>query len=365
MHTHPLSYWLAASHLPGIGPVKIRRWLKQCGDEIAALFSAPTQALQAWGLSAMEIKAIQHPDWSAVERDLAWSQKPHCHLIVPEDSAYPVLLQELTDSPLVLYLQGSKALLNEPQLAMVGSRNPTVMGKECAEQFANCLAQAGLVITSGLAYGIDAACHRGALAAKAKTLAVLGTGLNQIYPRAHASLAADIIQSGGALLAEFPPDTPPIAKNFPRRNRIISGLSLGVVVIEAALQSGSLITARFAVEQNREVFAIPGSIHNPLSRGCHKLIQQGAKLVEKAEDILEELGALRDAMVKSEGPKCSQLPQPNDAEQQILKQIGYEVTALDTIIIRSRLTASQVSSMLLSLELRGYVHRVTGGYVRN
>jgi DNA processing protein len=362
MTTPNIAYWLAALYLDNIGPLKIRRWLNIFSD-IKELFSASPENLQFEGFSPAEIHALKNPDWKSVEKDLAWSKNPDCHLLTTDDAAYPMLLKELIDAPLVLYVKGDVDLLAQPQLAIVGSRNPTAAGKEIAEQFAYSLAQAGLIITSGLAAGIDAASHQGALAAGVKTIAVTGTGLNHVYPYSNRRLAAEIIAQG-ALVSEFTPDTGPIAKNFPRRNRIISGLSLGVLVVEAALRSGSLITARFASEQGREVFAIPGSIHNPLARGCHQIIQLGAKLVENVEDILEDLGSLRQAASISPPAKPAlELAILDEKESLLLAKIGYEITALDTIIQRSGLTAAEVSSMLLSLELKGYVDCGLGGYV--
>jgi DNA processing protein len=360
-HPEMLSYWLASTRLHNIGPIKIRRWINYFST-IKNLFTATLSDWQSAGLTSAEITALQKPDWKAVDRDILWMQKPNHHIIIQDDPDYPVLLKELNDAPTVLYLQGNPAYLSYPQLAIVGSRNPTTTGRETAEQFAYWLAEAGLTITSGLALGIDAASHQGALAANAKTIAVTGCGLNYIYPAAHKKLA-EKISSQGVLISEFPPDFEPIAKNFPRRNRIISGLSLGVLVVEAALKSGSLITARFASEQGREVFAIPGSIHNPLARGCHQLIQTGAKLVETATDILEELGPLHQASCQSVAPNpAKDSPNLDQNQRQLLTQIGHEPTPLNTIIMRSGLTASQVSSMLLVLELRGYVHTVSGGY---
>jgi DNA processing protein len=358
-----IAYWLAATRLVGVGPVTVGRWLNKFGN-IKALFAASIKELAAASLSAKDIHALHNPDWQAVEQDMRWSQQPNRHLLAIVDPAYPSLLRELNDAPLVLYIEGQVEKLNQPQLAIVGSRNPTGQGKEIAKDFAYNLVKAGLIVTSGLALGIDAASHQGALLAAGSTVAVMGAGLSKIYPASHQRLAADIAQQG-VLVSEFSPDTPPIAKNFPRRNRIISGLSLGVLVIEAAIKSGSLITARYAAEQGREVFAVPGSIHNPLARGCHHLIRQGAKLIETTQDILEELGSLRAAMVMNE--PVLPLLQPTDLtsnHQQLLAQIGYEATALDTIIIRSGLTSSQVSSILLALELRNYVRVVTGGYAR-
>jgi len=306
---------------------------------------------------------VQQPNWSAAEKDLAWSKASDCHLVIQSDEDYPILLRELSDAPVVLYVQGDVEQLAQPQLAMVGSRNPTTNGKETAERFAHSLAHAGLVITSGLALGIDAASHKGALAALGKTVAVIGSGLQHIYPSSNLSLAKDI-RLHGALVSEFPPETVPKPQYFPRRNRIISGLSLGVLVVEAALRSGSLITARFASEQGREVFAIPGSIHNPLARGCHQLLRLGAKLVEVVEDVLEELGSLQQVLSCHQPVKLPAADLPASLRE-ILLHIDYSTTPMDTIIMRSGLTASAVSSMLLSLELRGMVQIVPGGYARS
>jgi DNA processing protein len=357
-------YWLAAMRLPKIGPLKIRYWLNSLPD-IKNLFTASSSELTAAGLSAAEIKIVRQADFSAAERDILWCGKNGCHIVTLADQAYPVLLREIPDAPLVLYVRGSLEQLVQPQIAMVGSRNPTIGGKETAYEFAYYLSKARVIVTSGLALGIDAACHRGALAAGAPTIAVMGTGLHSIYPASHQQLADEIVTCGGALVSEFFPHTPPLAKNFPRRNRVISGMSVGVVVVEAAVRSGSLITARFALEQSREVFAIPGSIHNPRARGCHQLIQQGAKLVETAEHILEELSSLQQLVKKIASHKSSDnTPYLNEKQQHFLQHVGYETTTLDTIILRSGLTASSVSSMLLTLELQGYVHFVPGGCVR-
>jgi DNA processing protein len=246
---------------------------------------------------------------------------------------------------------------------MVGARNPTTLGRETATRFAEHLAHGGLVITSGLALGIDAASHRGALAAHGETVAVLGNGPDEVYPSEHAALARSIVESG-LLVSEFPPGTPPRPQNFPRRNRIISGLSLGTLVVEAAVQSGSLITARLAAEQGREVFAIPGSIHSPLSKGCHRLIREGAKLVETAADVLAEL--------QIPAPAEAPLPEPADAQgvfttlldkdyEILLDALGFEPARVDTLVARTGLTADVVASMLLILELEGRVGQQPGG----
>jgi len=295
------------------------------------------------------------------EQDIQWSQQPGHHIIKRDDSDYPVLLKEISSSPAVLYVRGDKTLLHSQQIAMVGARNATPIGLQDAEAFAQHFAQAGFTVTSGLALGIDGAAHRGALKAKGKTVAVMGTGQLHLYPHQHKALAEQIIAEGGAIVSEFPLDTKPVPYNFPRRNRIISGLSMGVLVVEAALKSGSLTTAKHALEQNREVFAMPGSIHNPVSRGCHQLIRQGAKLVESAQDILEELGGFLK-MPKQQNQLS--LVEITTEQADLLAQIDYAVTSLDVIVLRSRLTVGEVSSILLSLELAGYIGSVTGGYIR-
>ncbi len=355
-------HWLAALHLPSIGPITFRRWLKLFPN-ITELFAASESDLQAVGFSSKEIRILKNPDWSAAEKDLNWLEASACHLLSFQDAHYPPLLREIYAAPLLLFVKGNLELLAKPQIAMVGSRTPTVMGCETAEQFAEQLAARGLVITSGMALGIDAASHRGALT-MGSTIAVMGAGLQHIYPVSHRKLAEQII-TNGAWVSEFSPSLLPQPRNFPLRNRVISGLSIGVLVVEAALRSGSLITARDALEQGREVFAIPGSIHNPLARGCHYLLKQGAKLVETADDIVEELGALA-SLFSPVADKNIILPKTHQLDEKsakLLAQIGFETTAVDTIIVRSGLTPSKVSSILLSLELEGYVQATPGGYV--
>lgn len=360
-----LKYWLATTYLLSIGAIRWQKLLNFCGD-IEAIFSAPVTTLQAGGLNEKQAHSIKQINWRAIEQDLVWCQKNQTNVLTWADDQYPKLLREIPDPPLVLFVQGEIDLLNLPQIAIVGSRHASVIGLENAQQFAYTLAQTGLVITSGLALGIDTVSHQGALAATGLTIAVMGTGSGYIYPRSNSQLAEQI-KSTGALISEFPPHAPPKAQHFPLRNRIISGLSLGVLVVEATLRSGSLITARNAVEQGRDVFAMPGSIHHPLAKGCHYLIRQGAKLVENTEDILLELAPLLEWMSKNR-PKVSSdqgLDKNLDELQQVvLTQIGYESTALDTIVARSGLTQSIVSSMLLSLELMGYINIVSGGYSR-
>lgn len=298
----------------------------------------------------------------AVQHAQAWLAQPGHQLLLDSDSAYPARLRDLSDAPPALFCAGDTDLMNVPQLAMVGSRNPTPAGLRHARQFARHLAARGLGITSGLALGVDAAAHQGALEADGITVAVTGTGLDRVYPQSHQALASRI-QEQGLLISEFPPGTPARRDHFPRRNRLIAALSLGTLVIEAALRSGSLITARLAGELGREVFAMPGSVDNPLARGCHRLIRQGAKLVETADDILEELGPLLDNVGKV--PSSSPREAPPDVHdkdyQHLLKHLDNAPRSIDELVEHTGLAVDAVSSMLLILELRGDVAMAPGG----
>lgn len=346
-----------------MGPATFARLLTQFPN-LQALFESPKSAK---GLSERSRRALLSPDWEQVEHDLTWFDQPNRHIVKLNDVAYPYLLKEIADPPSLLFVQGDVTLLSQWQLAIVGSRNPSPPGRDNAFEFARFLASGGLTITSGLAMGIDAAAHKGALAGQGKTIAVVGTGLDRVYPALHRELAHDI-STNGTIVSEFALGTAPRAGNFPRRNRLISGLSLGTLVVEAAIQSGSLITARMALEQGRDVFAIPGSIHNPLAKGCHRLIREGAKLVETAEDIVEELGAIAGAegMIDNSITVPSvDLPTPDPDYQVLLACLGYDPIEIDRLIIESGLTAEIVSSMLLLLELDGQVTSLSGGrYVR-
>lgn len=355
-----LPYWLAALALPGIGPRQLQRLIAQF-ESIKGFFEAPMEVLRAAGLNSEQTQAVLAPDWDVIERDIRWGEGAGQHIVTWEDQRYPPLLKEIANPPIVLFVRGEVSLLGQPQIAMVGSRHATPGGQQIAKQFASALVQGGYAITSGLALGIDAASHQGALAAQGKTIAVMGTGFQSIYPRVHTRLAETIVSQKGALVSEFPLTMPAHATNFPRRNRIIAGLSAGVVVVEAALKSGSLITARYALEQGRDVFAIPGSIHQPLSRGCHALIREGATLVETAADILTETGVLKQtclALAAAERPPLS------EKHREIYKQIGYDTTPVELIQPSGGLTAGELSSILLVLELDGYIQSVPGGYIR-
>lgn len=363
--TDRLVPWLALLRLPGLG-TRGRHALLAHFENPEAIFSARRadieHALHSADVATRGDRGPLHealaagPAAGVRETDLAWLAQPRCHLLTWTDPDYPRLLRELPDAPVALYVHGDRTLLARPQLAVVGSRNPTPAGRENAAAFAKSLAAAGLTVTSGLALGVDGAAHRGALAA-GTTIAVAGTGLDRVYPPRHRELAHAIVHAG-AIVSEFPLGTPPRPENFPVRNRIISGLSLGVLVVEAAQQSGSLITARLAVEQGREVFAIPGSIHSPLARGCHALIRQGAKLVETANDVLEELGPLAALAIPAAHESA---PALSNEESELLRHLGYDSVHIDAIIERSGLTPDRVSSMLLALELRGLIAVGPGG----
>ncbi|MGR8931844.1 MAG: DNA-processing protein DprA [Gammaproteobacteria bacterium] len=349
-------FWLALVRVPGVGPRTAQRLLSEF--PIEQIFQASRAALSALGLNEKLIDSLQHPSWGLVEQDLQWLAHSENHLLTLDDSNYPEQLKEIVDPPPVLFVKGNPKLLRLPQIAMVGSRNPSQIGIKTAIDFAEVITQAGFVITSGMALGIDAASHQGALNVGGHTIAVAGTGLDRVYPACHKQLATEIAATG-ALVSEFPPGITAKASNFPRRNRIISGLCQGLLVVEAAKQSGSLISARLALEQNREVFAIPGSIHNPLARGCNALIRQGAKLVETVEDIFEELGQYNQTY------RCIE-PQINqtalDLEQQnLLKLIPYSPITVDHLVQESGLSVEIISSTLLLLELQGYIAAAAGG----
>jgi DNA processing protein len=319
--------------------------------------------LQNTGLIADKATAIAGPNDSQLQLEADWLQQGGHHIVHFGDPTYAELIGQIPSPPLLLYALGDPDVLHLPSIAIVGSRNPTQGGEQNAFNFAQHLGKCGFNIVSGLAQGIDTAAHRGALAAGARTIAFLGHGIDRVYPSANRELAHEIV-AGGALLSEYPLGTPPRRQHFPQRNRLISGMSLGTLVIEAARQSGSLITARLAAEQGREVFALPGSIHNPLARGCHQLIRQGAKLVETAEDILAELaplvGHLQQITMESTTNEAIE-PDQDDEYSVLLEQLGFDPMGFDQLAERSGLTIDQVSSMLLILELQGKIEALSGG----
>lgn len=343
--------------ISGIGPTTAQRLLGSF-DNPADLFRLSTSALRDAGLTAAQSQAIKDgPDQAYLDAALAWAEVEGNHLLPITAETYPATLHDLTDAPPMLFVTGDIDVLHTPQLAMVGTRNPTPGATRTAEEFAAALGAAGLTITSGLALGIDGASHRGALAGGAFTIAVMGTGPDRIYPASHRDLAHQIVDSGGAIVTEFAPGVGVHHSRFPRRNRLISALSLGTLVVEAAIRSGSLITARLAGELGREVLAIPGSIHNPLSRGCHRLIRQGAKLVETADDVLEELasriGQLTIPAAHTADQTADTAVELDDEYRRLLACLDYAPTPIDELIERSGLPAASVASMLLSLELQG------------
>jgi len=342
------------------GP-KVSQWLTQYPEEY--LLQLPADQLSSIGWSAGQIHALQHTATTKLLQLEQWLQRNDQHKVLRyTDSAYPELLRQSKSPPYVLFVKGDVALLDEAQIAMVGSRHPTATAKQIAKNFAAQLTELGLVVTSGMAQGIDACSHLGALSAGGRTVAVLGSGLDNIYPKHHQALAADIAQAG-VLVSEYLPDAPANAEHFPQRNRIVVGLSLGTVVVEAALKSGSLISANLTADYGRELFAVPGSIYNPQAAGCHQLIQQGAKLITCVADIIEEWSFLQNRGLTTE--KASEnISQTDLFESGLLANVGDEATAIDTIAERCGIPVAQVSIELLQLELAGEVAAVPGGYIR-
>ncbi len=349
-----LAFWLRLTLVPGLGPQGQRKLLSAFGLP-SRVFAAGYPALTKCIGDELARRLLAHDADEQIAAALAWSCEPDHHILTLADSAYPAALLEISGPPTLLYVLGKADLLARPMLAVVGSRNATAQGLSNAEQFSAALSHAGLTIVSGLALGIDAAAHRGALRAPASTVAVLGTGVDVRYPTRNTSLY-EAIAKDGALVSEFPLGTAAISLNFPRRNRLISGLSKGVLVIEAALSSGSLITARYAGEQGRELFAIPGSIHSPLSKGCHALIKQGAKLVDSAQDVLEELGAWGTTPAPEKDGSLHVA-----SEHSLLQHLGHDPCSIDILCTRSGLTPDSVSAILLELELDGRVACLPGG----
>lgn len=358
-----LSYWLALIKVPRLGPRGVFKLLKNVG-EIKELFSRDRGFYETFGLSSEQIKHFMSPSWQSVEADLNWCDRGVDHnilSIICED--YPKQLLTIPDPPPIIYVAGSSTILNQLQVAIVGSRRSTPEGKEVAFEIAKNLAEQEITITSGLARGIDTAAHLGALNS-GRTIAVIGTGIDVTYPLSNHELAGRIIQEG-AIMSEFSLGTPPLPEHFPQRNRLISGLTLGTCVIEAAEKSGSLITAKCAVEQGREVFAVPGSIRNHHTKGCHQLIRQGAALVTCAQDILLELG-----INSKNQPNCSltgkiseyfELEEPH---LKLLECIGYEPAKIDLLVERSDFSVSQLAPLLLDLELSGHITSSYSGYRR-
>ena len=347
--------WLRLTLTPGLTGPRLRELLARFGlpDQVLSAKRSQVAAIVGEDVSAA---MVGEPVTAAAEVALKWAASPQNNLITLVDEAYPQLLLETSDPPALLYCCGNLDLLSKPALAIVGSRNATAQGARDAESFGTALGQAGFTIVSGLALGIDSAAHLGAADTAGSTIAVLGAGIDVVYPAANASLYR-LVGQKGLLVSEFPLGAAPIARNFPRRNRVISGLSLGCLVIEAALASGSLVTARLAAEQGRDVFAIPGSIHAPLSKGCHSLIKTGAKLVESAQDVLVELGGILPSSPKDE----KRQPGRRLPSEPFLTKMGYAPIDVDTLSLRAGLPVERVSAELLRLELAGQVASLPGG----
>jgi len=371
-----IHYWLALKLVPRLAIHKKLALVDSYG--LTALFSISERSssilTSANNLTTKQLAAFHQPDWLLIDEIVKNSKHCHSEIVVFDDPAYPNLLKQIYDPPLIIFVQGNKDLLNKNQLAIVGSRSASISGRETAFEIAQQLVEVGLVVTSGLALGIDAAAHKGALTASASTIAVVATGLDSVYPARHRALAAQILENEGAIISEFLPGTLPKPGHFPKRNRIISGLSEGVLVVEAALKSGSLITARCALEQNRDVFSIPSSIDNPQAKGCHWLIKQGAKLVEATADIIEELAFIDNSSLHLKQEQKLQLIVNKEVDEKsmnkdlcvdgLLASVGFEITPVDKVVSRSKLPIEEVLTRLTMLELSGLVAAVPGGYLR-
>ena len=377
-----LKNWLTLRHAPGISPSACNTLITAFGSIDAVLNAKPDQlrklaikekTVDALGklISGQISDQVSNRGQANIEADLRWLEQEDHHIITLSDEHYPARLKELNDAPLLLYVRGDPDYLQQPQLAIVGSRNATAVGRTTAREFAHHLSDMGITITSGLASGIDGASHEGALQGLAGTIAVVAHGLDIVYPAQHQKLAQQISEHG-AIVSEMPIGTQLQRGLFPRRNRLISALSLGTLIVEAALKSGSLITARLALEQNREVFAIPGSIHNPMARGCHQLIRQGAKLVESASDILEDLPLSAEQNTTYPIKKSINTPEKlkdplktlDRDHQKLLKCLAYEPTSIDELVTSSHFSAAEVASMLLILELEGVIASQDGRFTR-
>ncbi len=356
-----LPLWLALAAVPGLDGLKYQQLAEHIS--LAELLRLPASTLCQLGFTARQAERLVLGAQGQVDNALRWQESAaEHHIITFDDPRYPALLRQIKHPPLLLFVKGSAEVLSQPQIAMVGSRQPTPAGKQAARYFAAELVQQGFVVTSGMARGIDSESHYGALAGGGLTVAVLGSGLQQLYPRSNIKLAEQIAEHG-AIVSEYFPDTAPQAKYFPLRNRIVVGLSQGTLVVEAALKSGSLISANLAAENNRDVFAVPGSVFNPQAAGCHQLIQQGAKLVVSVADILEEWSFFpKTCLTKLTDQQKNMTTDLSD--QELLANVGYEATAVDVIAERANMPVAEVTIALLQLELSGVIAAVPGGYIR-
>lgn len=369
MDADELLAWLTLLALPRAGPAAILPLLHAAPNVrgVLLLERAALDELELHPETRAALLALQGRPDTRQARTRDWLLQSDVQALAIHDPRYPEALRQISRPPPVLFVRGDITVLGTPQLAMVGSRHPTPAGYELAAEIAARLCAFGLVITSGLALGIDTASHRGAVEAGGRSIAVMGTGPDRVYPARNQRLATRILAEGGALVTEFVPGTGPESANFPRRNRVISALALGVLVVEAALPSGSLLTAQHAAEQGREVMAVPGPVRSPTSRGCHALLRQGAALVESAEDVLIALGdRFRPLMAPGTAPMAHAAERPtlDDVERRVLQATGYEHTSIDAVIARTGLDAAQAGSILTRLELHGLLRRDAGGYMR-
>lgn len=378
-HMSTLSSFLRLTLLPRLGANKIQQLLEQV--TLTQLLEYDRSQLRHIGWNAAQINAWFNPNQRLIDELLLWQQLPDHHIITLTDPQYPLLLTQTKAAPPILFVKGNINVLSSPQIAVVGSRYCSAYGEYCARAITGDLSQAGMTITSGLALGIDGVSHRAALSNQGKTIAVLGCGLDNIYPPRHKKLAREILETNGALVAELAPNCAPTPENFPRRNRIISGLSFGTLVIEASTKSGSLITARYALEQNREVFAVPGALNSPLSQGCHQLIKQGAWLVENGLDILEILSpqitsitslAQTTHILTNSPPPIDpaemNLPMPEipPQHQELYQKLNNSIAiSPDELAILLQRPIEQLLTDLLELEMLGLVHQIRGGYLRS
>ncbi len=363
IQTTDVAQWIALNQTQGLGNAILCQLLTKFGSP-QAIYSARIGQLREIVDEEVARKINRGVNAEAIKPTLDWLKRDDTHIVTLADSEYPQKLLEISNPPAVLYAIGNLHWLNHPSLAIVGSRSATPQGEKNAEEFSASLCHSGLCVVSGMALGIDAAAHRGALKANGATIAVVGTGLDIVYPARHRDLAHKIAERG-LIISEFPLGTPSKAQNFPRRNRLISGLSLGCLVVEANIESGSLITARLSIEQGREVFAIPGSIHSPVAKGCHQLIKQGAKLVENTQDILEEIKNLLPANNLSYSPtglmgEINSAPATDQAGNTVLDLMGFEAINFDQLQQLSALTTEALSAMLMMLELDGKITVLSG-----
>jgi len=362
MHREDLKYYLALLDIPRLNNHTRFKLVKRYG--INALFSLSETDLTALGLNAKQVQALLNPNWQNIANTI--NRIPSfCQVISIDCSVYPERLKHIHDPPIVLYCHGNLSLLSQPSVAVIGSRNASYQGRAITSRFSKELSQQGITIISGLALGVDGIAHQSALGERGNTIAVIATGIDKCYPARHKKLAASIIEQHGLIISEFRPGIAPKPGHFPRRNRIISGLSLATLVVEAALKSGSLVTARLAMEQNRDVFAVPGSIDNPLTKGCHKLIKEGAKLIDCVADIIEELKLDQDKTASFEQIRCNENNSTQDLFlDPLLASVDYEATPIDLVVSRSELPTNEVLTRLTMLELKGLVSAVPGGYLR-